>query len=400
MSDKAHASLSPSSFKRLMECPGSYYLTKDMPNLPTSKHAEEGTRVHEIIEKSFKDWKEFEVTGDSNLYDFSWIESDEEKECVQGYFNFVFALENKFKALCDKREVNQVKRFIEKKIELSKNIWGTCDYALAGIRQGKLEILVVDYKHGRGVKVSAFENPQTIIYGLGIEKELLGVADKIRCYIYQPRVNRENPYSSFVLEKTDIDTWKKTIKDTEDLILSINKDTVTSYLKAGDHCRWCKGQATCPERNKTALDLLTPLVKIKNTLELPVIPLEKIANIFKAKKQIEHFLDAVEAYLTRLAESGVTIPDLKLVQSRGKRSWAFKGKELENKLLEICKEKSVDVDSIYKEPAVINMFDAEKLFGKDAISDLVLAPAIRNQLVSVDDERAENIIINLIEEII
>ena len=403
--ERAHAALSPSSFKRLMECPGSYYLTKDMPDSQPSKYAAEGTAVHEIIEKL---WNVCSESGAIFPKDIEAYTDDPDiQECVRGYFEFCFDLEEKFKALCDTEEKSQVKRFIEKRIHLTENIWGTVDYALSGMRNGKLEILVVDFKFGAGVKVKAKDNPQLVIYGLGINKELDNKAHKIRCYIYQPRAGGEKAHSSFILEKEDIESWNQTIKEAENYCLSLVKEysedleaigvlPIETHLNSGDHCRFCKAIATCPERNKTALSMIEP---IKEARDLPLIPTEKLVEIFKAKKQFEYMLDAVEAHLTRLAESGVEIPGLKLVQTKGKRSWAFKGAELGKKLEEALDKIGLPADMAYQPGKPITLLEAEKLLGKNSISELISLPSVRNQLVADEDERTEVEIVNLIEEI-
>jgi hypothetical protein len=58
----------------------------------------------------------------------------------------------------------------------------------------------VDYKHGKGVEVSAVDNPQMMLYALGALEIFDGIydIDSVRMTIYQPR---KSNISVCVMEK-------------------------------------------------------------------------------------------------------------------------------------------------------------------------------------------------------
>ena len=62
--------------------------------------------------------------------------------------------------------------------------FGTADCIV--IADGELNI--VDYKHGKGVEVSAVDNPQMMLYALGALEIFDGIydIDSVRMTIYQP----------------------------------------------------------------------------------------------------------------------------------------------------------------------------------------------------------------------
>ena len=72
---------------------------------------------------------------------------------------------------------------IEQRLDFSrfvKNGFGTGDCVI--IADGTLDI--VDYKHGKGVEVSAVENPQMMLYALGALELFDGIYDIDTCLLY------------------------------------------------------------------------------------------------------------------------------------------------------------------------------------------------------------------------
>jgi hypothetical protein len=69
------------------------------------------------------------------------------------------------------------------------------------------EIIVIDLKFGRGVEVSAIDNPQLMLYGLGaLEKfGLLGDFKRVRMVISQPRITAAP--SEFVMDVPALVEW-------------------------------------------------------------------------------------------------------------------------------------------------------------------------------------------------
>ena len=135
-----------------------------------------------------------------------------------------------------------------------------------GVR-GKIDLVVIkdhilhiiDLKTGRGV-VHSFDNPQMMIYGLGVLEVLKGKYDirEVHFTIIQPRIERWRSFHKTTPE--ELYEWKKTldrivstIKDMQDKVLNVelwgdvtyNQEIIESTKKAGTWCKWCRVKTKC-----------------------------------------------------------------------------------------------------------------------------------------------------------
>ncbi len=405
-SRRLHALLAPSSAKRWIACPGSVALGIDIPDPEPSEAALEGTKLHECAEHLSK---MHDLQMQYELLKLASVD-EESATLIAGYLEFCDKLGKAFtkdfeQVISDTdpsyryADEHQFHRYIEKKFQLTENIWGTVDHALVGKRNGLMEVDVVDLKTG-GQPVEAVDNPQLIIYGLGICKELGIIPDKLRLYIYQPRGGGETVKRA-VLNQKEIDLWSNSIRYAEATVLnvlsleSVNKDAIIQkHLNPGDHCRWCKCAPTCPALHKQSTELIQPIEE-RGLSTFTSMPIEKLAELYKKKEMIENLLEAVQNYIVKAMEAGIDVPGLKLVTSRGKRSWGTKDKAL---LADILMHRGVPENLIYKK-SIINLGDAEKLLGKGSIDDLVSVPVDRHIAVPIEDKRIESNNLKLIEAI-
>jgi hypothetical protein len=169
----AHARLSPSASKIWMSCPGQPKLAEGVENR-SSVFAEEGTAAHEVGAAALVqnlDAASFIGRKTSN----GWVVTAEMAEAVQVYLDAVRA------EIQDGDEWD-----VEQRLKYSDDLWGTADFVR--YRPSTGELLVCDYKHGKGVLVEAENNPQALIYGLMKAKALgnRGIS-KIKLMIVQPR---------------------------------------------------------------------------------------------------------------------------------------------------------------------------------------------------------------------
>ncbi|MDM6028430.1 DUF2800 domain-containing protein, partial [Staphylococcus aureus] len=103
---------------------------------------------------------------------------------------------------------------------------------------GVLEI--IDLKYGKGIEVSAIDNPQLRLYGLGAYELLSLMYDihTVRMTIIQPRIDNfsteELPISRLLQWGTDF------VKPLARLAYNGEGE-----FKAGSHCRFCKIKHSC-----------------------------------------------------------------------------------------------------------------------------------------------------------
>ena len=152
-----HALLSASSSHRWLACPPSARLCENYEDTG-SEYAQQGTDAHSLCEHKLKlalGMETKDPTAEISFYE------EEMEECACGYAEYVLLLVEEAKKTCKDPVV-----LIEQKLDFSRFVkdgFGTGDCVI--IADGTLYI--IDYKHGKGVEVSATENPQMMLYALG-----------------------------------------------------------------------------------------------------------------------------------------------------------------------------------------------------------------------------------------
>jgi hypothetical protein len=179
----------------------------------------------------------------------------------------------------------------------------------------------VDYKYGRGIKVSALENPQLMAYALGAMFSLPGVdadqVSKVEAHIFQPRVTGASP--SDAIHALDLLEWGHT--ELAPTLSLIEKDgAIQRPYVSGDHCRFCPAKAQCPALRERALKAAAKAFEAK-----PVPPSalsdDEIADVLNEVDVVEIWFDGARKEGLRRALAGKRIGDRKVVEGRGKRSW-------------------------------------------------------------------------------
>lgn len=217
-----HSSFGPSSAERWMNCPGS-------KGSGQSKYAAEGTAAHSLSEwvrtegKPAKHWKGKIIrVGD---YDFK----------------------------VGKSMIDSVTTFVEdvEKIPGAPVIEGRVRYddlvpgAFGTLDDGRLKddlCVITDLKHGKGVVVGAQENPQLMLYALGLFFSFNWVVsfDKFVLRICQPRRKH------FVEWETSLGTL---LQWGYDVVRPAYKTALVSTArKAGPWCKFCGLKNECSER--------------------------------------------------------------------------------------------------------------------------------------------------------
>lgn len=181
-----HALLSPSAAHRWMNCTAAPLLEKDVED-KGSTFAEEGTLAHAYCTKKLKEFLGLSV--DEEKAEIAQLDeqyhSGEMDEYTDTYKTIVL---EKFNAARAKTKDAQL--LVEVKLDFSHYVpdaFGTSDAII--IADGVME--VIDFKYGKGVKVSAVENPQMMIYALGAWDLFNFEYDirKVRMTIVQPRID-------------------------------------------------------------------------------------------------------------------------------------------------------------------------------------------------------------------
>lgn len=257
--------------------------------------------------------------------------------------------------------------------------FGTCDCIMIG---GDT-LHITDYKHGKGVEVSAQENPQMRLYALGALKRyapIFGDCIKRICMtIVQPRISREP--TSETLTVDELYEWGESIKPPAQKAFY----GFGSFL-AGDHCRFCKGRAVCRARAEyyLALEHEKPSVFSPDPTADTVSD-DEICDLIERGKQIAKWVGDLEAYAKNKILMGGKIPGLKVVAGKSIRSFTD-GEAAIRTAIDAGYEKSM----LYKsEP--LSLAQIEKLMGEkefnEKLGHLVNKPVGIPTLVRDTDSR-------------
>lgn len=315
---KAHAVYSASGSYRWLACPGSIKLSLTAPPSADSKYAQEGTDAHTVLEI-------FLTKPNATIARFAAQEAgfpDAMIAHAEGAYRWIM---ERFKAAGNGAEL-----LAETRADLSflePDTFGTAD---AVIIEPFGRLVVIDYKYGAGIAVSAQGddgngNPQLVYYALGVAHAHDYNFQEVELVIIQPRAAIDGEYiRSHVMSIESLLAWKDYFK--QGIEACKEED---ARLSSGDHCRFCPAAILCPEISNKALrqaaidfddedDLKAVALPVPNSSG---ISLEKLPEILDAFPRLEKWMDAVRAYAFRELEAGRKIKGYALVEKRGQRKW-------------------------------------------------------------------------------
>ena len=296
-----HAVLSASSSERWLNCPPSARLCEAYED-KGSDYAAEGTDAHTLCEYRLK--QALGIPTEDPIENLSWY-NEEMEECAAGYAAYVVELLETAKQTCSDPVV-----MIEQRVDFSRWVqegFGTADCIL--IADGVLNI--VDYKHGKGVEVSAEGNTQLSLYSLGALEIFDGIydIDRVCVHIFQPR---KSNVVSFMMDKADLYQWADT-ELTEKAQLAYEGQ---GSFSCGEWCRFCKAKAECRERAEANLALA------RYEFQSPaLLDDEEIADILGKVDALTAWASDVKEYALQQAISGKEWIGWKLVEGRSNRKY-------------------------------------------------------------------------------
>lgn len=296
-----HALLSASSSHRWLNCPPSARLCEAYED-KSSEYAQEGTDAHSLCEYKLKSALGMESTDPTEGLSFY---SEEMEQCACDYAAYVIELVAEAKRICKDPVV-----LIEQRLDFSRFVqegFGTGDCVI--VADGTLYI--VDYKHGKGVEVSAVDNPQMMLYALGALELFDGIydIDTVQMAIFQPR--RDN-VSVCVMAKDDLLQWAHN----ELMAKAKLAYDGEGAFACGDWCRFCKAKAACRKRAEYNLEMAKYDFVMPATLEEA-----EIAVILARADELAAWAADVKEFALQQALSGVEYEGWKVVEGRSNRRY-------------------------------------------------------------------------------
>lgn len=335
-STRAHARLSASSAARWLACPPSAVAAEAYPNEGTD-FTREGTLAHEVAEA---------IARGTGVVTLKEGITKEMLDCAANYHDYI---EEQIKA--DNAVV-----LLEQRVDFSPWVPGGFGTADCIIIQGHT-MDVIDYKYGKGVAVSATDNPQMKLYGLGALHEFGFAYDikTVRLHIFQPRLNN---ISVDEIPVGELMAWAEMKVKT----VAVKAAKGEGAYQAGEHCRFCPHAGRCRTLTKTCTEYIKAH-DLQATVEV-LAPWE-IADVLQMESLISLWLKRIKDQALTTMMSGGEIPGYKVVAGRSSRQWAD---ELE--VAEALKQAGYTAEEI-TETNVLSVAAMEKALGKKKVAELV-----------------------------
>lgn len=344
--ERDHALLSPSSSKRWLNCPPSARLAESVES-KSSVYADEGTLAHEIAQNALEWWDRGlyypeidEMPVPDDLAKSPYFSEDMVRH-VKSYVDFVV---NEFYFMQKRGEGGHVVGYWEATFDLSKYIpesFGSSDATLIS----PTVMHVIDLKYGAGVKVSAQNNTQLMIYALGmLNTDPEGRIKEVRMSIVQPRLDH---YDTFTMSANDLLVWgEKVLKPKAKIAWEGGGEQ-----KIGDHCQFCPLKAQC----RAQYDAITS--DFEEECEPMLMTDEEIVEMIGKIDQYRGWINSFDQFVYREAMNGKKWAGYKLIEGRSSRKITDPDKVRNELLDEYLEDEIMNI-------SLKGITDLEKLLGK------------------------------------
>jgi hypothetical protein len=366
-----HALLSPSAAGRWLNCTAAPRLEAEVPDNET-EYALEGTLAHAYCARKLKSFMGLDTSEeDKEIEQLNGAyHTGEMDEHTDTYKTIVLEKWNAARA-----KTRDAQLLVETRLDFTKHIpeaFGTADAVV--IADGLMEI--IDFKYGKGVKVSATENPQMMIYALGAYETFSFEynIERVKMTIVQPRIDNLSEYE---LSVDNLLAWAK------DVLAPAAREAFSGngHQRPGKWCRFCKVKCNCRALAENCVDMAREYESMK------LITAEDMATkVLPWLSIIKSWCCSVEEYALQQAMSGVNYDGYKVVEGRSNR--VIKEPQ---KVMTLLYDAGYPVDSYMKPSELRSITDLEKNIGRKTFNnlcgDLISKPQGKPTLVEANDKR-------------
>ena len=368
-----HALLSPSAAERWLHCTPAPRIEAELPE-KTSEYAEEGRLAHSVCEllarKKFTVMKPSAYTRELKKLKAHALWQDEMLTTANTYVEHLMERHMSF--------INEPCIAFEVRVDLTDYVpeaFGTCDCVMIG---GD-ELIITDYKHGKGVPVSPQDNSQMMLYALGalkLYRPIFGdMIKRVSMYIDQPRLNS---YGGYTLTVDALSAWgEHTVRPKAALA-----HRGLGEYEPGSWCRFCRAKAQCRARANAN----TALEDFKDANSAPALLTDvEISDLLTRGEALVDWYNGLKDYALGALLDGRLIPGWKIVEGRSSRQWADQDKALDT-ILNAGTPREIVYDTVPK-----TLSQLEKLMGAgpfaELVGDLIVKPPGKPTLVPASDKR-------------
>ena len=252
--------------------------------------------------------------------------------------------------------------------DLLPGVFGSTDFVG---RMGD-KAVVLDWKFGDGVMVSAEENEQLMFYAAAAMRTpalqwAFEGATEIECVIVQPPMIRR---------------WTTTperIAQFEHQLVKAVKESQypDAVLHTGDHCRWCAAKPVCPQ--------MTGEVERAALVQIKQLDAAMLGQYLAKADVLEGWITDLRALAFQMLEKNVPVPGYKLVQKQARRQWTD-----EAKAIAALHDMGVPRGELYSPEEIRSPAQIEKVLKKRKLAlpdELVKSVSSGTTLASEDDSR-------------
>ena len=296
-----HEKFGGSTSERTIHCTGWVQQSEGIPRPPSSTFAEEGTALHNVMERILLDGlkrEEVKARFANNLFEGYMITSEHVTDKILPAFDAWTELKEKYNITDYEPEVRCM---------LQENVGGYADLIAVNATG---DVFVIDWKMGY-LDVSPVNSHQARFYGCAARKhscvkEFFAGAKRFHAVIIQPS---DSGADELKVWSTDIDA----LDEYEKLFLEAvaEAQALTPRLAVGEHCRWCPASSVCPERTGAA----------QRALHFNPDDLETLSANMAMVKELSEWIKAVEATVISQLEVGAGVANWKLVAKRATNKW-------------------------------------------------------------------------------
>ena len=365
----AHALLSASGAHRWLNCTAAPLFESEFPDR-ASDYAEEGTLAHAIAELKLHKYIEpmSKATYTRRLNKLKGtrytigahagevISQPEMDGYTDDYRDYVRELLLRYPV---RPHIG-----IERRVEFSEYVpggFGTADCLIVTPR----ELHVVDLKYGKGVPVSAQDNPQMQLYALGALSAYgaLFPIERIHMTIFQPRINN---VSAVEIGAAELRTGAE-----EEVKPKAREAAEGSGTFApGAWCRFCRAKLECKARANYYVDNYLTVAHAKR--DPRCMSHAELAQYLGAADVLKQWAEDMQDYALSECLAGAEVPGWKAVEGRGSRAFT----DQDAAFAELIKH-GIDETILYSR-VPLTLAQTEKAIGKKEFSALVGKFVVKN----------------------
>lgn len=377
---RQHALLNSSSAHRWLVCTPSARLEDTYPD-SAGESAKEGTFAHRYAELELDHYLKT-ITDDRYQAAMKELKSgksplgDYYAHDMDGYVGeYVDLVIQKYEAALERDP--EAALLLEERLDFSDWVpegFGRGDAII--IADGALE--VIDLKYGRNTPVSAVNNPQIRLYGLGAYNEYGAIydIDTVSMTIMQPRNGGESSESMAV---GDLLNWAVSIKPIAEAAFA-----GTGELRPGPHCQFCRAAVRCKALADYQLEVAR--YEFRDAGQLTD---DEVADILGRVDELVRWANKIKDYaLIEALENGQHWPGWKLVEGRSTRRISDP-----EEAAQLLLNQGYTSEDVYKPLELKTITQLEKVIGKKALAEtlesLLIKPPGKPTLVPESDKRPE-----------